>query len=770
MKTINLQLLISGMALLAAFTGCKSSTEEPRVSVIPKPVNIEYSGKELEFDDGVKVVSSDTALDLAAKRLYDRMKELPQAEFLTESKKASVTVRLKLDERIGQAEGYQLKIGRDVTISGKDRAGVLHGIESLLQIIHQAPVTEDGFEIPRLTMTDYPRFGYRGMHLDVSRHFFPPEFIKKYIDLIAMHKMNTFHWHLTDDQGWRIEIKKYPKLTEVGAWRVDHENLPWGERPDRAEGDSAAYGGFYTQDQIREIVAYAAEREITVIPEIEMPGHSAAAIAAYPEYSCSGAQTTVPSGGHTGTNILCAGKDETFTFLEDVLTEVMALFPSKYIHIGGDEAWKKEWENCPLCQKRIQDKGLKDEHELQSYFIRRIDKFLTSKDRILIGWDEILEGGLAENATVMSWRGEAGGIKAAQMGHDVIMTPVDYCYFDYYQSEEKEMEPPAFNGYISLDKVYAYEPVPEELTAEESKHILGAQGNVWTEYMAAEAVVEYRVLPRMTALSEVLWSPKEGRDRNDFMKRLEPFLNQLTTRNYNFFIPAPQGAFKEMIFLDSTHVRLESPWPFATIRYTLDRTEPVVQSHAYEKPFPVGDQTVLKTALFLENGQHGPVKTVHYRKVLPIPPYETDPGELKPGLSYKYYEVSVSSVGAIKKFTPKRTGVTNRIGLPEGHRREVFAAEFIGYLKVPETAVYSFRLTSDDGSQFQLGESLVVDHDGPHGSSAAHGQIGLQKGYYPIYIGYFDGGGGNSLKLEVKRGNDGWQEIPAGYFFHKLKR
>jgi len=767
MKRLKDQFLVPLIGLVLGFAGCKSFSDKPSVSIIPRPVSIEYENKDLEIGEGFRIEVRDTALDFSRSLLLRQLKNLPTAEFLNENSKSSVRIRLKLDHQIVQDEGYTLKIDRNITITGKTREGVLHGIQSLVQILQQAPATDDGIEVPRLTVTDYPRFGYRGMHLDVSRHFFDVAFIKKYIDLIAIHKMNVFHWHLTDDQGWRIEIKKYPKLTEVGAWRVDHEDLPWGERPDQTGKDSATYGGYYTREQIREVVAYASERGVTVIPEIEMPGHSAATIASYPELSCRGMQTTVPPGGRAEINILCAGKEETFSFLEDVLSEVMPLFPSKYIHIGGDEAWKKEWEDCPLCQKRIKDEGLADEHELQSYFIRRIDRFLTSKGKMLIGWDEILEGGLAGKATVMSWRGEAGGVKAAKLNHDVIMTPVDYCYFDYYQSEDRELEPPAFNGYISLQKVYGAEPVPEELSSDEAKHVLGAQGNVWTEFMPTGAIVEYRVLPRMSALSEVLWSPGETRDADDFMMRLGPFLNGMTLAGYQFFIPAPQGVYDEMIFLDSARVTLQNPWPFARIRYTLDGSEPRLQSPVYEKPFPVGDQTVLKARLFLTNGLSGPVKTATYRKVQPIPPYEVEEEKLSQGLHYNYYEAAVSSVGAIKKHKPAKTGVMQQVGLPGGHRPEIFAVEFIGYLNVPKTDVYSFGLTSDDGSQFRLGESMVIDHDGAHGPSTAFGQIGLQKGYYPIYIGYFDGGGGNSLKLEFRTHDGEWKSIPPRYLFYK---
>lgn len=758
------------LALLMGCAGCKSDSGETQVNIIPAPVSIQYEGKSLVIDNGVSITSRDTVLYSACSWLAGEMQKLPEAQLLRPERNADVEIRLSLDDQLEQPEGYILQIGRKITVSGKTKEGVLHGLQSLLQILYQTPSSEGAVRLPRLTVTDYPRFPYRGMLLDVSRHFFGVDFVKKYIDLIAMHKMNVFHWHLTDDQGWRIEIRKYPELTAVGAWRADHEDLPWGARPDQWPNDTARYGGFYTQDQIREVVSYAAERGITVIPEIEMPGHSAAAIASYPELSCRGEKIPVPSGGAVQNNILCAGKEQTFTFIEDVLTEVMELFPSKYIHIGGDEAQKKEWENCPLCQKRIKDEDLADEGELQSYFIGRVDSFLTARGRTLIGWDEILEGGLAENATVMSWRGEAGGVKAARMKHDVVMTPVDYCYFDYYQSDDKDLEPLAFNGQVTLEKVYASEPVPGELGPQEARHILGAQGNLWTEFVTTGSLAEFRVLPRMSALSEVVWSPRESRNYDDFMKRLGTFLEWLTGKNYNFFIPAPQGILEEMIFIDSSQAEMKNPWPFAMIRYTLDGSVPNVNSAIYEKPFPVRDKTVLKASLFLKNGQQGPVKTARFRQVEPIPPYAVDSTRLRPGLRFNYYEVAVSSVGAIKKYSPRQKGVLGQVSLPPGRRQEVFAVEFIGYLNVPQSDVYSFALTSDDGSCFYLGENLVINHDGFHGPSTAWGQVALQKGFYPVYVGYFDGGGGNSLKLEVKTHVGEWKQIPPQYFFHEPER
>jgi hexosaminidase len=388
----------------------------------------------------------------------------------------------------------------------------------------RAPTTASAvrWAIPAVEIRDAPRFPYRGLLVDVARHYYPPAFIKTVIDLLALYKLNTLHLHLTDDQGWRLEIKKYPRLTEIGAWRKE---TIVGQHFDPYVGDSTPHGGFYTQDQIRDLVAYAAARQITILPEIEMPGHAQAALAAYPELSCTGGPFEVSTKWGTHENIYCPS-ERTFAFLEDVLVEVMQLFPSRYIHIGGDEVPKKQWKESPVAQEVIRREGLADEEGLQSYFIRRIERFLIAHQRKLIGWDEILEGGLAPEATVMSWRGDAGGIEAVRQGHDVIMTPANRTYFDYYQGDAT-VEPLAIGGFLPIDSVYAFEPVPLELTAEQARHVLGAQGNVWTEYIATPDHLEYMLLPRMLALSEVLWSPKEARSWRGFVARLPAHLARL---------------------------------------------------------------------------------------------------------------------------------------------------------------------------------------------------------------------------------------------------
>ena len=437
-----------------------------------------------------------------------------------------------------QKDKYSLNVSRDkIAISSSSKEGVFYGIQSLLQLI---PVQVSGsktatYMLPVVSITDYPRFAYRGMHLDVSRHFFPPAFIKQYIDYLALHKFNNFHWHLSDDQGWRIEIKKYPLLTSVGGYR---NGTIIGRYPGTGN-DGLRYGGFYTQIEIREIVRYAADRYITIIPEIDMPGHASAAIAAYPALSCFPAESTkVPpqctwSGSTTGKQVqqtwgvfedVFSPSEYTFKFLENVLDEVIQLFPSGYIHIGGDECPKTAWKRSPFCQKLIKSKSLKDEHGLQSYFIQRIGKYVNSKGRKIIGWDEILEGGLAPNATVMSWRGEEGGIAAAKEKHNVIMTPQYACYFDHAQTKNDDSV--TIGGYLPLEKVYAYEPVPKQLNGEQATYVMGAQGNVWTEYITNPQKVEYMIFPRLTALSEVLWSSKENRDWKSFEKRLPEIINR----------------------------------------------------------------------------------------------------------------------------------------------------------------------------------------------------------------------------------------------------
>jgi len=499
-------------------------------------------------------------------------------------------------------EGYQLKINSGtISILANTPKGIFYGIQSLLQVFpssfYAQTAGEERIELPHCFVKDVPRFSYRGMHLDVSRHFFPPADVKRYIDMLAMYKFNTFHWHLTDDQGWRIEIKKYPKLTEIGAWRDSTLIGRYGRKPVRY--DKHRYGGFYTQNEIRDIVRYAAQRHITIIPEIEMPGHSSAAIAAYPELTCTPGPFHVATTWGVFRNIYCP-REKTFRFLENVLTEVMELFPSKYIHIGGDEVPKTRWKSSSFCQQLIKKEGLKDEEELQSWFIRRIEKFLNAHGRKLIGWDEILQGGLSPNATVMSWRGIKGGIEAARAGHDAIMTPGTHCYFDHYQAD-RMFQPLAIGGFTTLKKVYSYEPVPEELNAKEAQHILGAQGNVWTEYISDFKQVQYMTLPRMAALAEVVWTPVSKKSWPDFQQRVQKQFKIYKALGYHY---CPGSYHVEIIVNDTTaagfKVALKSEIYHPEIHYTLDGSLPTKNSEKYTKPFETKKGTTVQAAVFVD--------------------------------------------------------------------------------------------------------------------------------------------------------------------------
>jgi len=529
MKNVSITILSLIFFLLAS---CQKA-EVKEVQIIPQPKNIELGIRTLTLDKSF-IITYDSEILLQEANYFSELLQ-KTIDLNLETKPVDKTggneIVLKLDSKNDVLEGtYYLNISKQgIIITSNSSKGVFYGLQSLFQIILSNIDQEGNIEIPTLEITDSPRFEYRGIHLDVGRHLFPVEFIKKYIDFLAFYKFNTFHWHLTEDQGWR-EIKKYPKLTEVGAWRKETLIGHGGKKP--YEFDGKPYGGFYTQDEIKDVVAYAAERHITIIPEIEMPGHSLAALASYPELGCTGGPYEVATCWGVFQDIYCT-KDETFEFLENVLLEVMDLFPSKYIHIGGDEAPKSRWKECAVCQATIKREGLKDEHQLQSYFIQRIEKFLNSHGRQIIGWDEILEGGLAPNATVMSWRGTEGGIDAAKQNHDAIMSPGSHCYFDHYQSKAKT-EPLAIGGFLPLDKVYSYEPVPEALSPEEAKHILGAQANVWTEYMETPDYVEYMVLPRMAALSEVNWTEKEKKDWELFKVKINEHYLFYKKLGYNY--------------------------------------------------------------------------------------------------------------------------------------------------------------------------------------------------------------------------------------------
>ncbi len=550
-------------------------------------------------------------------------------------------ISFEKDEQMENAEGYKLVVSsEEIKIIAPTDQGAFYAVQSLRQLLPVSFETGSykGSEvgIKCMEIEDEPQFSYRGMHLDVGRHFFSTTFIKQYIDALAMLKMNTFHWHLTEDQGWRIEIKKYPRLNEIAAYRKETLVGHYNDQPHQFDGKR--YGGFYTQEEIKDIVEYAYNRNVTIIPEIEMPGHSQAAIAAYPELGCTDEPIEVATKWGVFEEIYCT-KEETFAFVEDVLDEVLTLFPSKYIHIGGDEAPKTRWKNCSDCQRRIKEEGLKDEHELQSYFISRVEKYLNGKGRQIIGWDEILEGGLAPNATVMSWRGTKGAVAAAKERHNVINTTTSHCYFDYYQSTN-EGEPIAIGGFLPLEKVYGFNPIPEELNEDEQKYVLGAQGNVWTEYMSTEDNVEYMVYPRIMAMSEVVWSKDENKDYDDFVSRVEKFNERLDVLDVNYanHIYEVGGELHTEGVIQS--FALKTVTKDKDIRYTTDGSDPNILSQIYKEPIAMTKSMVIKAAVFNAEKQLGGLfkqefkyhKAVGKKLTLNVQPNKTYGGRGEKGL------------------------------------------------------------------------------------------------------------------------------------------
>lgn len=599
------------------------------VNIIPKPVSMEEGKGYFILSEDVPIMWDEVVGEDKFSKSADFLSAYLKEKYNFWSNKKdkrppSVTRKILLDI-IGSTGtkkgGYTLTVTTDrIKVIGHDEEGLFNGIQTLIQLLSGQTQTSKikNLQVPHVSIADHPRFQYRGMHLDCSRHFWSVEYVKQYIDYLALHKFNKFHWHLTDDQGWRIEIKKYPKLTSIGGWR---NGTIIGRYPGTGN-DGLKYGGYYTQEQIKEVVKYAADRYIDVIPEIEMPGHASAAIAAYPELSCFPNEPTIKyfpkqctwSGDSTGKqvqqtwgvfdDVFCAGQEKTFTFLQDVIDEVLTLFPSKIIHVGGDECPKENWHRCPSCQKRMNDNKLKDEHELQSYFIQRMEKYLNSKGRTLMGWDEILEGGLAPNAMVMSWRGEKGGIEAAQQNHDVVMTPGNPLYFDHTQSENEDSV--TIGGFNPIEKVYAYDPVPAVLTADQGKHILGAQANLWCEYIKNTKKLEYMLLPRIAALSEVLWSQKENKNWTDFEKRLMTQFKRydLWKVNYSkayFDLKAtvmPTENYDGVLWaLESKISNVEIIYPVYEKFY---HTPVSKLMKKYEKPIKVSSDTTIEAMLYLK--------------------------------------------------------------------------------------------------------------------------------------------------------------------------
>ncbi len=605
----------------------KKDFTEHDINIIPKPVETHLKKGTFEISDNTKIILSNDEQKPVAEIFTGKFKKAAgwSPEITKESNFNNNVIEFVHDDSLLK-DAYQLSVGaRKITVKAGSYGGFLYGIETLIQLLPNEIEggklsTETRWILPQIEIKDQPRFRWRGLMLDLSRHFFGKEYIKKTIDRLAMHKMNVLHLHLVDDQGWRIEIKKYPKLTEVGAWRVDQEDQHWNNRAKTKPGEKGTYGGFLTQEDLKEIVAYAKTRNVEVVPEIEMPAHVMSAIASYPELSCFEKPIGVPSGGVWPiTEIYCAGKENTFKFLENVLLEVMEIFPSKYIHIGGDEATKTNWEKCPHCQARMKSEHLKDVGELQSYFVKRMEKFINAHGKQLIGWDEILEGGLAPEATVMSWRGVKGGLEAAKQGHDVVMTPGSHCYFDHYQGPQN-VEPLAIGGYLPLSKVYQFDPVVESMSIDEAIHVLGGQANLWSEYIATDSHSEYMIFPRIAALAETVWSPKESRNWDDFSLRIKKLMKRYDLMGINYAKSAFLVTASSKVNLQNktVNISLQNEFPGADIRYVLNEKDLNQEAVRYTEPIEIKKTTVIKASLFRDGKPVGKIftDTIRFHKAV----------------------------------------------------------------------------------------------------------------------------------------------------------
>ena len=796
-------LLAAGAALFLALVaaGCAGTraTPEPvpqvveRYPIIPAPRRLQARPGEFRLDRDTRIMLSNpastelrTLSELLAAPLRAAsgfplpVSPVPASDHATNA----VSIRLTADSASGEPESYHLVVTqRGAILSAPTPAGLFHGLQTLRQLLppelergvrsvgvwgrgvaqmtDSAPAPPARWVIPAVEIEDAPRFPYRGILLDVARWFYPLEFIEKLVDLLALYKLNTLHLHLTDDQGWRLEIEKYPRLTQVGAWR--RETIV-GQNFDPYVGDGTPHGGFYTQEQMRDLVAYAAARHVTIMPEIEMPGHARSALAAYPELSCTGGPFEVSTRWGVHDDIFCPS-EQTFAFLEDVLSEVMQLFPSEYIHIGGDEVPKKQWEDSPVAQEVIRREGLGNEEGLQGYFIRRIEAFLRAHGRRLIGWDETLEGGLAPEATVMSWRGVEGGIEAARQGHDVIMTPANRTYFDYYQGNPAA-EPLAIGGFLPLDSVYAFEPVPDNLTTEQAAHVIGGQGNVWTEYISTPARAEYMILPRMLALAEVLWSTKETRNWNRFVVRLPAQFVRLDALGVEYRVPEPIGLGGDRLVLeDSIRLTINSPFPGGEVHYTIDGSDPAVTAPRYAGPLDLHlthAPVTVSARVFLPNGRGSPVARARIARATWTEPAAVLADTLRLGLAYAYFEGEFHSADDVRQGQPLRVGTVPDVGLRGDERPEHYGVRLSGMLRVPEDALYTFYLSSDDGAKLWIGSEAIADNDGGSGQ----GQIALRRGFHPIEVVFFQATGPAKLRLEVSTPGSAKQPVLGEWFAH----
>lgn len=748
MKTTLLAPLACGLMLLLGNSCGRQPLPLPEAGLIPQPVSVTRGDGNYKLKSGM-TVSADSSLEPVANYLTEALRSSSalQLETAPGAETGNINLRIGLDDP--NPEAYTLTVdSRGITIRGASPRGVAMGIATLRQLV---PVDPTDSRIPYITVSDSPRFEWRGMHLDVSRHFYTVDQVKRYLDLMATYKFNKFHWHLTDDQGWRIEIRQYPLLTDSGAWRrlnsQDRECLAMAAREDnpdmqlpeellRIENGDTLYGGFYTQSEIRDIVAYAAARGIDVIPELDMPGHLMGAQQGYPWITCTGES----SWGKSFSSPLCPGKDSSLMFAKNVYSEIFSLFPYEYVHLGADEVEKTNWKNCPDCQARIKTYGLADEQELQAWFVHDMESHFRSNGKKMIGWDEIVEGGLSPTATVMWWRDWAPGAvtTATAQGNDVIICPDFLLYLDFIEQGR------------DLKRIYETEPTAYRaewhLTPKQQARIRGVQGNVWCERIPSERRMQYQVMPRMLALSEMAWARPEAKNWADFEQRFAAQAPYLDRRGINYRIPDLTGFNDLNVFADTTTVEIECLLPNIDVRYTTDGTFPTLESPLYTGPITVTESTHFIFRPFRPDGTAGAMQRAEYRKEIYSPAQPLPDRKLENGVRMLYHDFRGRKCEEIERAKAVRSYTLDSVAIPP-RITEWLGLIYTGYLEAPESGIYTFELMSDDGSRLFLDDELLIDNDGPHGPVTRTAQRALAAGWHRLRVEYFDMNNGGELTL-----------------------
>ncbi|HYG18860.1 MAG TPA: family 20 glycosylhydrolase [Ohtaekwangia sp.] len=757
--------ILAGVILLGS---CRKEMVVPDVdaiAVIPAP-------DKHTIKEGTFVIDSETTIeiigDYEVKKVALYLKEMISAVStfdlrIAASGNASGKRIVVEQNSPGRKEGYSLKISEDeVRISGADPAGIFYGVQTLRQLLPPAIESKvkavSGWRLPFVEIEDAPAYPWRGMHLDVSRHFFSVDFIKQFIDRLALYKFNTLHLHLTDDQGWRLEIKGYPELTDKGAWRVlNNQDSVCMERagtnPDfilpeeffQVKAGKRMYGGFYSQEEMKAVVKYASDRHITIVPEIDMPGHMNAAILANPELTC----VDRSGWGKLFTIPLCPCEETTYTFVENILKEVAEIFPGEFIHIGADEVDESSWLKSPACRSLMKARRYTTTRELHGHFVNRVNNIVKSFGKKTIGWDEIIDSGLADTSvTVMYWRAwvKDAPQQALSRGHQLIMTPVSHHYFDY--------EP----DHSTLERVYSFDPTAG--LSGTGTSIIGMQANIWTEYMPTVARLDYMTMPRMIALAENGWS--KNKDWRDFSNRISSHYARLDTMNIRYRLPDIPGISEQKVFIDTATIAFSTPAGVTAIHYTTDGTQPTASSGRYNKPLVTDSSMTLKLLTLGLEGRPGNRYTIRYERQSYLAPVKV--ATTQPGLHCRYYEGQYNSVSKISESDFRKDFEIDGIVFPEDIRENVFGLEYRGLIEVPSDGIYTFYLSSDDGSTLQIGDRTVVNHDGFHGNVEKSGQVALRKGLHPLLLRYFDGGGGKDLALSYEGPGTKKQVVPEHAF------